>query len=384
MIVASGHGREGYVQRGFSQGGRSYVQRSYYSHGVTYVNVYRPYSYHGVALYGYAPVRYYPAAYYGWVYNPWPAPIVYRWGWGGSPWYGYYGGYFTPYPVYPSASLWLTDYMIAATLQQGYQDRMAAGVQQGPIVGQAPLTPEVKQAIADEVRNQIALENMAGQQAAQNREVDPASDGIPRMLSEVANGKPHILMVSADLTVPVDAQQSCPLTHGDVIQLLGPSQQDPNAADVRVMATKGRDCAQGAVVAIQLQDLQEMQNELRASIGQGMEELNKKKGQDGVPMPPASAQAPPVQTTFAAVIPPADPNVQQEVAQEAKQAAVEEKEEVGGEAAGPATIAVGQSFEQVRASLGEPKTMVDLGAKKIWVYKEMKITFMDGVVSAVE
>ncbi|MBV8818903.1 MAG: hypothetical protein JO022_11140, partial [Acidobacteriaceae bacterium] len=75
--------------------------------------------------------------------------------------------------------------------------------------------------------------------------------------------------------------------------------------------------------------------------------------------------------------------VAQEVAEEAKTAMQEEKQELG-DSAGPTTIAAGQSFEQVRATLGEPKTMVDLGAKKIWVYPNMKVTFVDGLVTTVE
>ncbi|MBV8820215.1 MAG: hypothetical protein JO022_17775, partial [Acidobacteriaceae bacterium] len=297
VVYARGHGREGYVQRGFAYHGHEYVSRTYYVHNVVYERAYRPYMYRGVSIYVYSPRAYWAPAYYGWVYNPWPAPVYYRWGWAASPWYGYYGPYFAPYPVYPSAALWLTDYAIATTLELGYQDRMAAGVQAGPTVGQATLSPEVKQAIADEVRNQIALENMAGQAASQNREVDPGSDGIPRMMSD---GKPHIFLVSAALTVPSEGQSTCPLTHGDVLQLMGPS-QDPAAADLKVVATKGRDCAQNAVVSVQLQDLQEMQNALRTNITAGMEELNKKQGQDGLPVPPKSAQVPPTQTAFAAV-----------------------------------------------------------------------------------
>ena len=48
-------------------------------------------------------------------------------GWGAAPWYGYYGAYFRPYPVYPSAAYWLTDYMVAASLQEAYAAGVAAG-----------------------------------------------------------------------------------------------------------------------------------------------------------------------------------------------------------------------------------------------------------------
>ena len=71
----------------------------------------------------YTPAFYYPPAYYGWAYNPWVVPVVYpvaAWGWGAAPWYGYYGAYFAPYPVYPSAAYWLADYLVAASLANAY------------------------------------------------------------------------------------------------------------------------------------------------------------------------------------------------------------------------------------------------------------------------
>ena len=40
--------------------------------------------------------------------------------------------------------------------------------------------------------------------------------------------------------------------------------------------------------------------------------------------------------------------------------------------------------EQVEAALGKPDKKVNLGAKQIYVYKDMKITFKDGKVSDVQ
>ncbi len=48
------------------------------------------------------------------------------------------------------------------------------------------------------------------------------------------------------------------------------------------------------------------------------------------------------------------------------------------------TIALGQTPEQVVAILGAPENKVDLGAEKIFIYKEMKIVFVDGKVSDVQ
>ena len=52
--------------------------------------------------------------------------------------------------------------------------------------------------------------------------------------------------------------------------------------------------------------------------------------------------------------------------------------------AAPATIQIGQSIDQVKAALGQPEKIVDLGKKQIYVYKDLKITFIDGKVSDVQ
>ena len=54
--------------------------------------------------------------------------------------------------------------------------------------------------------------------------------------------------------------------------------------------------------------------------------------------------------------------------------------------AAPPTISVGESSTQVLQALGMPQQMIDLGKKKIFVYKNlnMKITFVDDKVSDVQ
>src|ERR1017187_861408 len=125
VIVTNG-ARNGYIQRPYTVHNVTYVQRNYYVGGVSYSRVYRPYAYGGISLNVYMPGRYYAPGFYAWAYNPWARPVVYNWGWAGSPWVGFYGGWFTPYPTYTNATFWLTDYMLSMTLQQAYQDRMAA------------------------------------------------------------------------------------------------------------------------------------------------------------------------------------------------------------------------------------------------------------------
>lgn len=52
--------------------------------------------------------------------------------------------------------------------------------------------------------------------------------------------------------------------------------------------------------------------------------------------------------------------------------------------AGPVTISLGQTIAEVETINGKPDKIIDLGAKKIYVYKDLKITFTDGKVSDVQ
>ncbi len=135
-VVSTG-AHHGYVEHAFTRGGRPYLRRTYVVGGRNYAYVYRGYPYRGVVYYGYVPAFYFAPAFYGWAYDPWGAPVAWGWGWGGAPWYGYYGYYFAPYPVYESPAFWLTDYVLAEYLQAAY-DAQANASAQGTPVPRAP------------------------------------------------------------------------------------------------------------------------------------------------------------------------------------------------------------------------------------------------------
>jgi hypothetical protein len=50
----------------------------------------------------------------------------------------------------------------------------------------------------------------------------------------------------------------------------------------------------------------------------------------------------------------------------------------------PAQIQLGMSPDDVQAALGQPDKIVDLGKKQIYVYKDLKVTFLNGKVSDVQ
>jgi hypothetical protein len=327
-IVAERGGR-GYVQQPYMYHGHEYARRSYYYRGRYYDTYYGRCAYHGVWVNPYYPAYYYGPAYYSWVSYPWGTPAPYAWGWNVNPWYGYYGAFFTPYTVYPSASFWLTDYIIATSLQSAYQAQAAA------LSNPAPLTPEVKDLIADEVRQQIALENNEARIAAKNGEPDAASSSIQRLLTD---GKQHVFVAGHDLDVVDAGGTECALSEGDAIQLTGQTAPDAQAATLAVLASKGgRECPKGDTVSVVLADLQDMQNHMRETIDRGLEELQTKQGQSGLPAAPAAAKAAPVESPMAAIAPPPPPEseVAAEINQQSQEADKAETEAGADAASGP-------------------------------------------------
>src|SRR5664279_3421759 len=399
-IVAE-RGGHGYVERGYRYHGHDFGRRSYYYNGRVYDRYYRGYYYGGPGGYYvnvYAPAYYYGPGFYGWAYNPWPAPIVYSWGWGGYPWYGYYGGYFAPYPVYPSAAYWLTDYLISSSLAAAYQEQVDDQVAAARFAGGSPvLTPEVKQMISDEVKRQVALENSEAQANAENKDIDPASSGIARMLSD---NQTHVFIAGTSLDLVDTSGGECAISQGDVLEVTAAPPPDATAATAVVLCSKGgRECAKSAQVSVPFPDLQDMQNHMRETIDQGLGDLQAKQGQGGLPAAPPSAKAPPVQSAFVAAVPPPEQNVAGEIkqqAQEADQAEQEVPKEVSppnpargsspaaAPSSAPVTVSQGQTVDEVTAALGPPKRVIDLGTKKIYVYQDMKITFKAGKVSDVQ
>jgi hypothetical protein len=362
VVVASAAGH-GYVQQQVVVRNTTIIRRTYIYNGAPQVRIYRPVVFRGVSLAVYTPVRYYRPAFYVWAFNPWPRPIAYTWGWG--PWYAYYGPYFTPYPVYASPSLWLTDYLIASTLEAAYQERMAAQANAYASAGQAPLTPEVKQAIADEVHRQIDLEKAQQQGAPQSVFADNGS---------------HVFVVHDGLNVS-SSNGECAITEGDVLQMNGPPAPNASSADLIVLASRGGDCRKGSTVSVALQDLQEMSNQMRATIDRGMSELQAKQGQNGLPaLPPNSAGT--VDSPYAQDAQP-DPNAGQEMATASREADQAEQQALsqGQTTAAPPTLTLGMSLDQVTAIQGQPLKVVDLGAKKVYLYKDLKITFTAGQVT---
>lgn len=430
-FVAEGHGR-GYIEHRYEYGGHAYYARGYYYHGGYYRNYYHPYYYGGVQVYGYVPAYYYPPAYYGWAYNPWPAPAPYAWGWGAAPWYGYYGAYFAPYPVYPAPAYWLADYIIAATLQAAFIAQAENANVHMPALHNGPqvvlatyspgrgygvnyslalaaaaagdavvLSPEIKKAVTDEIQSDLAARK------AQAANTDDSSIGSLTTL--LADNKPHVFVAGSAITA-TSGGQDCNITEGDVLSLPSAPAKDSENANLSVLASKSTDCAKGNTVAVPITDLQEMYNHLLASVDKGLGEMKDNAGKGGIPAPPADATAGSKEAPYAAAAPPPEKDGSAQLDAQAADAAKTEQQVLaeaneadgsgaavadGGSAgkapgtavaAAPAkmeTITLGQTIAEVVAMKGQPKNILNFTTKQIYVYPDMKITFVKGKIADV-
>ncbi len=224
-----------------------------------------------------------------------------------------------------------------------------------------------------------------------------ADAGGGSVMKLMGDNRPHVFVAGSDLDVVSDSGNECAISQGDVVKVSSLPAGDADTVSTAVLASKGnKECAPSTNVTIALSDLQDMQNHMREQIDEGLGELQKKQGTSGIPAAPAGAAAAPTPAAFAQDAPPPDGNAANQIAQQAKDADASEQEvaqDVAGAGAstgaapaggGQVNISVGQSIDSVTAALGAPVRIIDLGAKKIYTYKDMKIIFMNGKVSDVQ
>lgn len=305
-LVTTGR-HSGYVERRIVVNNRTYTQRTVVLNGRVYTHTYVSYVVGGVVLHHFVTPEFFAAGFYGWAYYPWRVPVVYRWAWFGAPWYVGPNPYFVAYPVYPGAAYWLTDYYLGQTLSAAAEedaDAQANGDGSDMAADASldsddsdttdtlraeentPITPELKAAIAEEVKQQIAYDNTA----ASDGNADAIHGELPAALRSVG----HVFVVSDSLDVTTSDQRSCGLQAGDILRLATTPADGTGIAELRVASSKKMDCPAGVQVTVSLQDLQDMQDNFREQIEQGLGVLQATQGQNGLPAAPSDAvQIPP-------------------------------------------------------------------------------------------
>jgi hypothetical protein len=168
----------------------------------------------------------------------------------------------------------------------------------------------LKEAIAEEVRRQLAAE----QQSATTIPQQPAAisaEAPPPALDPAQ----RLFVVSSSLAVPTIDGQDCELTAGDIITRLDDTPDNNNRVRASVSSSKGNDCRVGSTLMIQVSDLQEMHNQFREQIDSGLKTLADNSGQGGLPTAPdtgtTAGEVPP---------PPPDPNAQSALQDQQKEA----------------------------------------------------------------
>jgi hypothetical protein len=351
-VVNTGR-NSGYVQRSYVvRNSHSYYSRTYYYHGSYHTAVYRSYYWQGHAYYGFHPGFWYHPGFYAWGYHPWGVHVFWgvgAWGWGGAPWWGFYGGWFTPYPYYAAPAYWLTDYLIAAELQSAYAARQEAyadaatasygggSAPSAPASSTVTLSPEVKEAIADEVKAELAAQQaQAAQNAGSDAQAAPAPASAPanspakndEEVPPALDPARRTFVVDSDLTVTANGQE-CGLTAGDVLTRLTDTPDAENMVNASVSASKGSDCAAGQTIAVKVDDLQEMRNHFEEKLNNGMGELAKKQGTGGLP------KAPDTGVVESDIPTPAPDKTAEKTLQDQQQAADQTETQVKQEAAAP-------------------------------------------------
>jgi hypothetical protein len=190
--------------------------------------------------------------------------------------------------------------MIAASLQAAYAAQVEANAQLSPLapdlelvasLGPIPapddakvvMTKEVKDLLAEEVKNQLAADQAdAGKSGGNGSGGDQAASNAP---PPALDPKWKTFVVHDELSVVADGDE-CSLTSGDVISRVSDTPDADKNVDMKVLASKKTDCAVGKQVSVSLDDLQEMHNHFREQISGGMEELSKKQGTGGLPKAP--------------------------------------------------------------------------------------------------
>jgi hypothetical protein len=325
-VVRYGNTLNGTVERTIRPG---LTSRTFVSGGhVLYTHVYQRHVWHqfgrAFAYERFLPAVRYPAVYYAWALAAWPRPVTYTWGWQVQPWYPRYGSLFTPYPVYTSPDLWMTDYIIAQSVQTAYQAQTAAPASEplpqgalaapasdpsvaspaaqpsdaapapqpsdappAPQSGETPsatvgLPPAITPRVKAQLNAQIKVQ-LQEQQAAAATPVALTTQSTPPAL------KPnHVFyQVVQPLDVPT-ANGHCSLSANDYIKRTGGMSNDDWKIPVVVELSRPSDCPEGLLTRIGLNDLNAMENEQEAQVMEAMQAASKSMGPNGPPSGPGA------------------------------------------------------------------------------------------------
>jgi len=209
----------------------------------------------------------------------------------------------------------MTDYLISQNLQSAYEAQAQAqananaaanaramgdyagggdqSADNGGGNGGPALTPEVKQAIADEVKAQLDAEKAQAAQGSSGASASGGNAGGGQQSAENQEEVPAALdpnhrtfIVSAVLTEQAPDGSDCSLSPGDVVTRIDDTPDANKSVKVLVSSSQKGDCSSGSQVAMAVDDLQEMHNHFREQLDQGLKTLAENQGKNGIPAGP--------------------------------------------------------------------------------------------------
>ncbi len=272
----------------------------------------------------FAPAVQYPTVYYSWALAAWSHPLAYSWHWRMQPWYPSYGALFTPYGSYASPDLWMTDYILAQSMQAAYQAQpptlpqpaaepaslMDSGAAPPDTPGDNPAPPQpgnvplpiqpgaapspatapppaITPAVKAQLDTQIKVQ-LRDRQAAAAMPATLITESAPPALRP-----DHVFFgVVQPLSVPsASGQGFCSLKPNDYIRRTGGMSPDDWMIPVIVELSAPSDCPAGLHTRIGLNDLNAMESEQEVQVMEALQAASKSMGPNGPPNTPGAHPA---------------------------------------------------------------------------------------------
>src|SRR4029077_5143974 len=133
-----------------------------------------------------------------------------------------------------------------------------------PKENSGPLSPEAKKPIAEEVKAELAAEQAA---SATTQPTSLSQNQTPPALDP----SHRVFVVAGNLAASSDTGQECALTSGDIITRVTDTPNKDQKVTVLITTSKKTDCATGLLLAVPVQELQEMHIHFRERFDSGLE-----------------------------------------------------------------------------------------------------------------
>ena len=162
------------------------------------------------------------------------------------------------------------------------QDAKLAAPAAGGYQNAALVTSEVKAAVVEQVKLQLVAERT---DAVNPRSSDTANDNqIPGALDPAH----RVFIVSSVLNEQATDGQQCSLVPGDILTRVMDTPDANLKVTAMVTTSQRNDCAAGSMLAVSVEDLQEMRNDFVQKVDDGLQHLADNQGKNGMPASPAA------------------------------------------------------------------------------------------------